>query len=230
LKTLVVAIACCPFLALPLSGQAVGSLPEKSPYLDLRGGQRLGIESGYLTTAHDPAGVGPQSGPYAGLRYDFLAGGPAYITSRLWGMSTVRDILDYTRKRALRNVGTQSSTLVGLDGGLAISLTGARSWHRWEPLLQGGLGFATGIGDKPDVSHYSFGTRFYLSYGFSARYIISQSSELRGDLTWFLWQLKYPETFRSTDGDPIAIVPTGSLSPWTAGRALTVSWSWGIFR
>jgi hypothetical protein len=230
LKTLVVALASCLLPAAPLAGQAVGSLPEKSPYVDLRGGQRFGLEGGYLWTARDPAGVGPQSGPYAGLRYDFLAGGPAYITSRLFGASTVRDVLDYTRKRSVRNVGTQSSTLVGLDGGLGLSLTGARSWHGWQPLLQGGLGFVTAVGDKPDVSHYSFGTRFYLSYGFSARYIISRNSELRGDLTWFLWQLKYPDTYRSTDGDPIAIQPTGSLSPWTAGRALTVSWSWGIFR
>jgi hypothetical protein len=230
LKQLVVTVVCLAAQAAPIAAQAVGALPERSPYEDLRGGQRLGIEAGYLVTGHDPAGVGPKSGPFAGLRYDFHAGGPAYLTSRLFGVSTTRDVLDYTKRQAFRRVGTQSSTLIGADGGLAIALTGNRSWHRWQPVIQSSLGFISGVGDKPDVSGYSLGTRFYLTYGLSARYIISQSSELRGDIVWFYWQLKYPETYRSTDGDPVSIRPTGSLSPWTGGRAMTLSWTWGIFR
>jgi hypothetical protein len=230
LKQFAMTVACLASQAASLAAQAVGSLPEKSPFEDLRGGQRLGIEAGYLVTGHDPAGVGPQSGPIAGLRYDFLAGGPAYLTSRVFGVSTTRDVLDYTKRMAFRRVGTQSSTLIGADGGLAIALTGNRSWHRWQPVIQTSVGFVSGVGDKPDVSNYSFGTRFYLTYGLSARYITSRSSELRGDIVWFYWQLKYPQTYRSTDGDPVAIRPTGSLSPWTGGRAMTLSWAWGIFR
>ncbi|HVT39162.1 MAG TPA: hypothetical protein VHE78_08950 [Gemmatimonadaceae bacterium] len=230
MKQFLMTAVCLASQAAPLAAQAVGALPEKSPYEDLRGGQRLGIEAGYLVTGHDPAGVGPKSSPLVGLRYDFHAGGPAYLTSRLFGASTTRDILDYTRRQAFRRVGTQSSTLIGADGGLAIALTGSRSWHKWQPVVQSSLGFISAVGDRPDVSRYSFGTRFYLTYGLSARYVISGNSELRGDIVWFYWQLKYPETFRSTDGDPVAIRPTGSLSPWTGGRAMTVSWAWGIFR
>src|ERR1700687_2224301 len=104
-------VACLASQAAPLAAQAVGALPEKSPYEDLHGGQRLGIEAGYLVTGHDPAGVGPRSGPLAGFRYAFHAGGPAYLTSRLFGVTTTRDVLDYTKRQAFRRVGAQSSTL-----------------------------------------------------------------------------------------------------------------------
>ena len=229
MKPFVLVLACLAAPTALLAAQAVGSLPGKSPYEDLRGGQQLGIEGGYLSTARDPVGVGPKSGPYVGLRYDFHAGGPAYLTSRVFGVATSRDVLDFTKKRGFRNVGSRSSTLLGADGGLALALTGNRSWHRFQPMLQSSLGFASGIGDKVDVSKYSFGTRFYLTGGLGARYITGPRSELRGDITWFFWQLKYPETFRSTEGDSVSLRPTGSLSPWTRNRAMTLSWTWGIF-
>lgn len=213
-----------------LAAQAVGSLPERSPFADIRESQRIGIEAGWLSTARDKAAVGPKSGPLVGLRYDFHAGGPAYITSHVFGVSTTRDVLDYTRKKEQRKTGTQSSTLVGGDVGLSLALTGARSFHKWQPLINANVGVVSGVGDKPDVSKYSFGTGFYLGLGFGARYVTGQNSEFRGDIGWRYWKLKYPETFRSTDGDPIAIVPSGSLSPWTANRAITLSWTWGIFR
>lgn len=223
------AFACCVSSAAGLAAQAVGSTPENSPYQDVRGGQRLGLEAGYMVMARDPAGVGPQSTPYAGLRYDFHAGGPAYITSRVFGLSTDRDVLDYTKKAAVRHVGTQKLGVIGGDVGLAISITGDRSWHRLQPLLEGSGGFVSGIGEKEDVSRYAFGSRFYLTYGLGARYVTGKNSELRADLVWFAWQLKYPTTFQSTDADPVPIT-TGSLSPWTRNRTMTASWTWGIFR
>jgi hypothetical protein len=231
LKQFLLCVACFVPSAAPLAAQAVGSLPENSPYQDVRGGQRFGVEGGYLVTSRDPAGVGPKSGPYIGLKYDFHAGGPAYLSGRLFGLSTERDVLDYTRKAAVRRVGTESVKMLGGDAGLELALTGDRSWHKWQPLLEASGGFVSGIGAKTDVSGYKVGPRFYLTYGFGARYVFSQNTELRGDIVWFAWQLKYPDTYKSTDADPVAIVPTtGSLSPWTRNRLMSVSWSWGVFR
>jgi len=210
--------------------QAIGSLPEKSPFVDLRDEHRMGVMAGYFSTSRDPAGVGPKSGPMLGLRYDLHGGGPVYVYGRLFGVPTERDILDYTKKQAFRRVGTQASTIVGADLGLAVAVTGERSWHRWQPILQFGAGFASGVGDKPDVSGYSFGTRFDFSWGLGARYATGKRSELRADVIWTRWQNKYPESYRSTEGDSVAIRPSGSLSPWTTNRAITVGWTWSVFR
>jgi hypothetical protein len=217
-------------LASALRAQTVGSLPEKSPFADLRDHQRLGIVAGYLVTARDPVGVNPKGGPMLGLRYDLYAGGPVYLTGRLFASPSDRDVLDYTKRAAQRRVGTQNVTIWGTDVGLAVALTGDRSWHAMQPLVHLGFGIAGGLGDRPDISHFSFSPTFAFSYGVGARWVTGRNSELRADVAWFYWQVKYPETYRSTEGDPVAIRPSGPMSPYTGNRALTATWSFGIFR
>ncbi|MFI5310236.1 MAG: hypothetical protein ACHQQ3_03315 [Gemmatimonadales bacterium] len=213
-----------------LSAQTIGALPDKSPFVDLTDHQRIGVTAGYLVTGHDPVGVNPKSAPFMGLRYDLYAGGPVYLTARFFAAPSERDVLDYTKSAATRRVGTQSSTIFGTDVGIAVSMTGDRSWHAIQPLLHLGFGLAGGIGDKIDVSHFSFSPTFAFSYGLGGRWVTGRNSELRADVNWYYWQVKYPDLYRSTQGDPIAIRPTGSMSPYTGNRAMTVSWTMGIFR
>jgi hypothetical protein len=207
------------------AAQVVGSLPDKSPFTDLDGGQRFGLIGGYLSTGTDVVGVGPKSGPLVGIRYDLSVGGPVYLTGTLFGVSTTRTILDYTRTAATRDVGEQSSELVNFNVAMAMSLTGKRSWHRLQPLVNIGVGVVTAAGDKPDISGYTFGTNFSFSYGLGLRYATGHNSELRLDANWYWWQIKYPELYRSTQGDPIAIRPTGQLNSYTDNRAVTLGWT-----
>jgi hypothetical protein len=213
-----------------LSAQAVGSLPEASPFSDLHDRQRLGIVGGYLFTGRDPVGVNPQSGALMGFRYDLYAGGPAYLTGRFFTVRSEREILDYTKKRAFRNVGSQTCNIWGTDVGLAIALTGDRSWHKLQPLVNVGLGVVGGAGDKQDVSHFSFSPTFAFSYGLGLRWVTGRNSEFRADVSWYYWQMKYPDLYRSTQGDSVAIRPSGSMSPYVGNRALTLSYTLGIFR
>jgi len=213
-----------------LHAQEVGSLPEKSPYNDLRDGQRIGLVFGYLSTGRDPVGVNPQSGQLIGARYDWYAGGPVYLTGRLFTVASTRDILDYTKKPAFRLVGTQRCDIWGADVGMAMALTGNRSWHGFQPLVNLGVGMAGAPDDKEDVSHFSFSPTFAFSYGLGLRLVTGRNSEVRADVSWYYWQMKYPDLYRSTQGDTLAIRPTGSLSPYVGNRAVSVSWTLGIFR
>jgi hypothetical protein len=113
---------------------------------------------------------------------------------------------------------------------LALSVTGKRTWHHLQPLVNIGVGVVSGLGDRPDISGYEFGTAFQFSYGIGVRYITSSRSELRLDLNQYWWELKYPPLYRSTQGDPIAIKPAGALSSWTANTGLTLGWSYRAFR
>ena len=113
---------------------------------------------------------------------------------------------------------------------MRMSLTGPRSWHHLQPLVNLGVGVISAPGDKPDISGYKFGTQFSFSYGFGVRYATGRNSELRFDLNQYWWQLKYPPLYRSTQGDPVAIRATGSLDSYTANTALTIAWSLRIFR
>ena len=213
-----------------LGAQTVGSLPDKSPFADLHDAQRLGVFAGMLITGKDVAGVNPKSAPMVGLRYDLSVGGPAYLTGTLFGTSTTRTILDYTKSAATRKVGSQATGLVGANIALAVSATGERSWKGIQPLVNVGVGMMAAPGDKQDVSGYKFGAAFSFSYGVGVRWVSSRSSEFRLDLNQYWWALKYPETYRSTQGDPVAIKPNGALNSWTANTALTVAWTFRAFR
>lgn len=213
-----------------LAAQTVGSVPDQSPYLDLHDGMRVGVVAGWLATGHDAVGVGPKSAPMLGLRYDLAVGGPVYLTGSLFGASTTRAVLDYTRSAATRDIGTQSTALVNANVAIAMSLTGQRTWRHLQPLINLGVGVVGAPGDKVDISGMKLGTMLAFSYGFGVRYATGRNSEFRFDLNQYWWQIKYPELYRSTQGDPVAIKPTGGLSSYTANTALTIAWSLRSFR
>ncbi len=214
------------------TAKPVGTLPDNSPFRDIgNDGNRFGIVAGYLFTKNDEAGVGPKAMALYGIRHDLHIAGPAYLTARLLGGSTNRTILDYTKKPAQRAVGTRQTALIVGDIGITMSATGDRTWHNIQPLFNLGIGLASFSGDqKTDVSGFRLGTKFQFTYGIGARYITGSNSELRFDLSWYAWQLKYPTTYRSTAVDPVAIKPTGTLSPWAGNRLLSVGYTIGIFR
>jgi hypothetical protein len=213
-----------------LAAQTVGSVPDRSPYLDLHDGMRFGVVAGWLATGHDAVGVGPKSAPMLGLRYDLAVGGPVYLTGSLFGVSTTRTVLDYTKSAANRDIGTQSTGLVNANIAVAMSLTGLRTWRHLQPLIDLGVGITGAPGDKADVSGMKLGTMLSFSYGFGVRYSTGRNSEFRFDLNQYWWQIKYPDLYRSTQGDPVAIKPTGGLSSYTANTALTIAWSLRSFR
>lgn len=230
MKKPVLACALIVFSAAAGGAQTVGSLPDQSPFLDLRDGQRFGVIAGWLATGRDPVGVGPKSAPMVGVRYDLAVGGPVYLTGTLFGASTTRTVLDYTKSASNRDIGTQGTGLVDANVSVALSLTGLRTWHHLQPLVNLGVGVASGVGDQTDISGYKTGMMFSFNYGFGVRYSTGKNSEFRFDLNQYWWQLKYPPLYRSTQGSPVAIRPTGSLSAYTANTALTVGWSIRSFR
>jgi len=214
------------------NAQTIGTEPGNSLYADVVDGQRLSVIGGVIMYGKDPAKVGPKgSSPLAGLRYDVHMGGPAYFTARFLTGHSYRDILDYNQPSATRKVREKPSFLLLTDIGVTVSLTGERTWRGVQPLLFGGVGFALAPGDtRKDVSGYTFGNKFAFSTGLGVRWRTTKNTQFRADLGWYYWAMKYPDTYRSTTADPKAILPTGSLSPYYGSRAITVGYSWGIFR
>ena len=59
-----------------LAAQTIGTMPDKSPYLDVHDGMRIGIIAGWLATGDDAVGVNPKSAPMLGIET------PAEMTGR----------------------------------------------------------------------------------------------------------------------------------------------------
>lgn len=216
--------------AAPAASQ-VGHKPSESPYRDLPWKQSFGVFAGGFDTGRDPAGVGPQPGSLAGVRYDLRIGGPMSLVARVAAAPTSRRILDPSQPAATRHVGDQESQLMAADLGLAINLTGQKSFHRLVPVLSGGVGIASDFRGTPDKGGYRFGTRFAFNWGLGVRYHTPGRWEPRVDFSNYLWQLLYPPDYRAgpADGSP-AIVPSGKKSVWMGNHLWSLGLSYQLFR
>jgi hypothetical protein len=220
-------------LSLPVITQAqvVGRLPEEAVITELVDGQRAGVFAGWLTTGRDPVGVRGKSAPIVGVRYDVPMSGPVYFSSRVFAVKSEHDVYDPNAPEDDRRRGTASTNQVGMDAAFDLSLTGQRAWRGIQPSIRGGIGFMAGVGNNFDAGRYATGTSVLFSYGFGSRFITSRNSELRADVNWLIYQVRYPNAFRSTtvEGDT-PLRATGTMTPLTSNRAITLSWTWGIFR
>lgn len=203
----------------------VGYKPSESPYRDLPWRQSLGVFTGSLNTGDDPAAVGPKPAMLAGVRYDLRIGGPVSLETKATYGPTSRRVIDPTKPAATRQVKIEDSQLLTWDLGLAMNLTGQRSFHRVVPVLSGGVGFASDFRGTPDVGGYRFGTRLSLNWGMGVRYHTEGRWEPRLDFTNYLWQLQYPPAYvaKPSDGSA-AVLPNGKKSPWMGNHL----WSLGL--
>jgi hypothetical protein len=210
----------------------VGHTPQGSPYADLVYRQDITTFSGYLDTRRDPAGVAPRSAPLAGVRYALHLTGPAHLTARVAYARSERTVLDPLEPAERRVVLPAASVpLMLADVGVALSLTGFKSWHRLVPELSGGAGFVTDFRTESDIGGFSFGTRFALTLGAGVRWVPGGRFQLRLDVTDHLYRIHYPDSYYEPPSGGTAIVgPRQPTKFWTHNPSITLGVSYLFWR
>ena len=212
----------------------VGYPPRESPFRDLRERQDVTVFSGWYVAKEDPAQVAPRSGPILGLHYNWRASGPANITFDLARVASERRVIDPERTetcasedRECKYLGNWRWPLYMLDAGMALSLTGARSFHRLVPELRGGLGIVTDFHSQPDVGEFAFGTRFAFSWGAGIRWVPGNRLQVRADLLNRLYSVRYPTSYYlpAPDGTSVFTIEQ-SRTAWLNNPALTIGVSY----
>ncbi|HEX2780525.1 MAG TPA: hypothetical protein VHM30_13555, partial [Gemmatimonadaceae bacterium] len=116
---------------------------------------------------------------------------------------------------------------------------GQRSWHRLVPLVQFGAGIASDLTPAQDVGNYKFGgtagTTFALTFGSGVRYVPGgrfERWEVRGDVTDYLYAIKYPGSYFGTVTAPRSGVLAygSSASRWRHNAGLTLGLSYRFLR
>jgi hypothetical protein len=163
-----------------------------------------------------------------GLRYEIRLGGPIQLTGRAMRVWSERTRLDPTRPEAERNLGVESLPLYLADLGLTMNLTGRKSYRRLVPVINAGIGVASDLGEPRDPGGgFQFGTTFAFAFGAGVRWVPSGRLQLRIDVTDYLYQLSYPDSFRSA---PAGITPilmaTESTNEWTHNPVISVGVSY----
>ena len=208
------------FVAFPLRAQ-VGHDPESSPYRDLEYRQEFTPYGGYARARVDAAGVTPQSAAIAGLRYELYLAGPVSLTGDFSTMFSERTLVDPAKPRATRILGTEKSPVYGLDLGIALGITGRKSWHNLVPQIRSGVGvLVNGASDVLDG--YKFGTPFAISFGAGLKFVPGSRVQLRADVGERLFKQKNPESFYTTASDNTAVLTDTPRSYWTSHGLITL--------
>jgi hypothetical protein len=207
-------------VASPLLAQ-VGYDPASSPYEDLEYRQQLTPYGGYSFARVDPAGVIPQDAAITGLRYELYLGGPVSLTSDLSAMFSERTVIDPTQPRASRVLGTEKAPVYALDLGLALGLTGRKSWHHLTPQVRAAVGVLTSRA-ADDSSGYKFGTPFAINFGAGLKFVTGGRLQLRADVGERLFKQKYPDSYYRTASDNTAVLTDTPRSYWTNHGIVTL--------
>lgn len=216
------------------AGAQVGYPPRQSPFRDLRATQEVTLYGGWFLAKKDPGGVAPQSGPLVGAHYEWRAGGPAHLTFDVSRVESERQVLDPERpqtcaaaSRDCKYIGTWRWPLYFADAGMALALTGGRSFFGFVPQLRAGLGFVSDFHTQPDVGEFAFGTRFALSWGAGIRWVPGNRFQVRADFMNRLYSVRYPDTYYLNAEDGTAIFDGDqSRSAWLNNPALTIGVSY----
>ncbi len=193
-RSLFVGITCFSLLSGPAVAQ-VGHLAESSPYRDMRIKQALVFYGGYLTGDRGSAGVGPSGGRMAAARWEIAVGAPSVLYLGLALANLERALVNLNDPPDTRFFDTANQTIVMLDGGINVVLTGRKTWRGFAPYVGLGMGMAFGGSVPEDSSGFTFKTKFHIGPTVGVRIHPSPRFHFRIEGRGFFWRLTYPPTF-----------------------------------
>lgn len=209
-------------VALPLSAQQqVGHTPATSPFRDLEYKQEISPYGGWGSASTDKADVLPQSAALAGVRYQILLGGPVAFDADISRMGSDRRVIDPKQIASKRFLGTTAAAVYGVNVGVALRLTGKKSWHHIVPEVRGGGGVVSSEA-QDDASGFSFGTPFAFTAGGGLKFVSNGRLQVRADATSRWYKAKYPDSFFQTSSDGTAVLTNQARSFWARQTLLTV--------
>jgi hypothetical protein len=188
--------------------------------------QALVFFGGYLNGGDGSAGVGPADGPLAGARWEITVGAPSILFLGVSGASLNRRLINPDNSPSTRNIGTAKQTIVMLDGGLNVVLTGRKTWRGFAPYAGFQMGMAFGGSVPEDSSGFNFKTKFHIGPAVGIRFYPNPRIQLRVEGRGIFWRLSYPQRFfqppaNAPGTDPVLNELIETDSDWVFHPTLT---------
>jgi hypothetical protein len=213
-------------LAISPAAAQVGYPPAESPYTDLEYKQEITPMFGYTRARTDAAGILPKSAALVGLRYEIFLAGPVSFSTDFSHTFGERTVLDPTKPKSTRTLGTEAAGVNSLDIALAAALTGRKSWHRIVPQIRAGIGIMQSTA-KDESSGYKFGTPFAFNFGGGLKFVPGGRFQIRADITERVFKQAYPDAYALPASDNTAVISsTTQRSFYTHHTGLTVGVSY----
>jgi hypothetical protein len=222
-----VALALTVLVLPAVAAGQVGHPPERSPYHPIATRSGITVLGGYVSGSGGTVGVGPSDGMLAGLRYEMRLTGPTDASIGVSWSRLQRMVPHPSAPAASQLSGPVRQSVLFVEGGLSILLTGDKTWRGVAPYIGATLGLGFGGSVPADSSGFRFKTKFISGPHFGVRFYPGGTMFLRVEGRLLFWQLKYPSSFFETpsgvqDGTPILDPLVYSTSDWTAHPSLLI--------
>jgi hypothetical protein len=178
---------------LPAQG-VVGHRPEQSPFRDIVHKQGVTLFAGRFSGNTGPAGVAARPGLALGARLQVRLSGPLDFWATYGQVSSSRRVIDASGDTATV-VGDESLRLLFGDLGLALNLTGSKSWRGLAPYVGMGLGISAPAHPVLDPGGFQISTAFALMPTLGTRWFLSQSLALQLEARDYYIRYQYPLNF-----------------------------------
>ncbi len=175
----IVAVGLAAVLAPAGLAAQVGHDPSRSPFRDVVTRQSLTLFGGWFSGNTASAGVGAQSARIIGGRFQTRLSGPIELTATLASIASERLVINPSQPVATRVSGPVDLGLVAADLGLALVLTGAKSWHRMAPYIGVGVGVIVPTEGTTDPGGYKVASNFTIAPTVGLRVIASRRYSLQ---------------------------------------------------
>lgn len=225
---LAVPLCLCALVPSVLAAQ-VGHEPDRSPFHDLTTRQGLSISIGRFAGNPGAAGVGARPGLLAALRFDTQLSGPADLWVSVGRIASSRYVIDATKDSATRRSGPIDMRIIAADLGLALNLTGPKTWRGIAPYVGLGIGVLSPTPARTDPGGYQAGTNFAFVPTIGTRVFIGRAVALRLEGRDYYFRYEWPLLYYTTPQDangkelpPAVLDLTTPGKQWTHNFTLSV--------
>lgn len=219
--------------AAPLAAQ-VGTAPDRSPFHDLTTRQTFTLSAGLFGGNEANAGVGWRRGALFAGRLDTRLGGPFDLYVSIGTVASSRFRINTSLDSATRKTGPVSRSLVLVDLGIVMNLTGAKTWHGLAPYVGVGVGEVLPSKTEADVGGYNAGTNFSLIPILGTRWFVTRTLAVRVEVRDYFFRYEWPLRYF----DPLdvnnnritpPVLPLGFKDKqWTHNFTLSVGLAYGF--
>ncbi len=185
----------------------VGHDPAHSPFQDVTTRQTFTPFVGQFFGNRANAGVGAQAGPALGGRFSTALSGALELWATLSVINSRRNVIDPSQPTATRTTGPVDYRLVAGDIGIALKLTGSKTYHGFAPYVGAAFGVVTPTSSLTDPSGYRAGSNITFVPTIGTQLRIARAASLTVEARDYLMRYEWPASYFGPAFSGTAVLP-----------------------
>lgn len=185
----------------------VGHDPAHSPFQDVTTRQAFTPLLGQFFGNRANAGVGAQAGPAIGGRFSTALSGALELWATLSVINSRRNVIDPSLPDSTRTTGPVDYRLVAGDIGIALKLTGSKTYHGFAPYVGAAFGVVAPTSSQTDASGYRAGSHIMFVPTVGTQLRIARAASLTLEARDYFIRYEWPASYFGPAFSSTAVLP-----------------------